>query len=86
MDVNSNYQFLVAIVSCVEERLLQFADVNGLQGDFKQLITSPDVEYGVLKQFEKLSELKNLGEIEKILRVHIVEEPFSQKNGLVTGS
>ena len=86
IDVNSNYQFLVAVVSCVEERLLQYADVNGIHGDFKQLIKSPDVEYGVLKQLERLAHLKGLSTIEKITRVHIVEEPFSTKNGLLSGT
>ena len=56
----------------VEEKLLQFAEVNGLDGDIKSLIQSQDVEYGVLKQLERAASLAKLDKIEKIVRVHIV--------------
>ena len=38
VDVNSNYSFLVAVCTIVEEKLKQFAEVNGLEGDIQSLI------------------------------------------------
>ena len=44
------------------------------------------MEYGVLKQLERAASLAKLDKIEKIVRVHIVQEPFSFKNGLLTNT
>jgi len=86
VDINSAYNFLVAVVTLSEERLLQFADVNGLEGDIQTLVNTQDVEYGVLKQMERTANTSKLGNIEKILRVHISAEKFSAQNGLLTNT
>ena len=86
IDINPTYNFLIAVVSLVEERLQQFAEVNGLEGDVKKLIKTQDVEYGVLKQLERAANINKLDNIEKILRVHIVPERFTVKNGQTTST
>lgn len=86
MDVNSNYMFLVAVVTLKEDKLLEYAEVNGLEGNVKELVRQKQVEFGVLKQLEKAANLNKLDFLEKIQRVHISSEPFSQKNGLMTNT
>lgn len=49
IDINSTYSFIVAVVTLVEERLKQYADVNGLEGDVETLIQMHEVKFGVLK-------------------------------------
>ena len=66
--------------------MLQFADVNGLEGTIKDLVKLQDVEYGVLKQLERAANTNKLDNIEKIMRVYIVSEPFSFKNGMMTNT
>jgi long-subunit acyl-CoA synthetase (AMP-forming) len=86
VDVNSNYMFLVAVVTLKEDKLLEYAEVNGLEGNVKELVRQKQVEFGVLKQLEKAANLNKLDFLEKIQRVHISSEPFSQKNGLMTNT
>jgi long-subunit acyl-CoA synthetase (AMP-forming) len=86
VDVNSNYNFLVAVVTLKEDKLLEYAEVNGLEGNLKELIRLSQVEFGVLKQLEKAANLSKLDSLEKILKVHISSEQFSQKNGMLTNT
>ena len=37
VDVNSNHIFLVAVVTLNEDKLLEYAEVNGLEGGVKEL-------------------------------------------------
>ena len=86
IDVNSNYNFLVAVASLKEEKLLEYAEVNGLEGSINDFVKSQDVEYGVLKQLERVANSCKLDKVERIMRVHITKEPFSYKNGLMTNT
>ena len=86
IDINSNYNFLVAVISVVEEKMLQFADVNGLECTLQELVKLQDVEYGVLKQLERAANMNKLDNIEKIMRVYLTSEPFTYKNGLLTNT
>ena len=71
IDVNSSYNFLVAIVHLNQEKLLQYAQVNGLEDEIENLKKCKDVEYGVLKQLDRLAITNNLKNFEKIRQVHI---------------
>lgn len=84
IDINSKYSFIVAVVTVVEEKLKQYADVNGLEGEVETLITMNEVKFGVLKQLERAWQLNSLAPPEKVHAVHIALEPFSAKNGLLT--
>ena len=53
VDVNSSYNFCVAIIHLDQEKLLQFADVNGLGKDKDSLINMQEVQYAVLKQCQR---------------------------------
>jgi long-subunit acyl-CoA synthetase (AMP-forming) len=44
------------------------------------------LEFGVLKQLERAANQHNLDSVEKVMRVLIVEEPFSAANGLLTST
>ena len=82
--MNPRFNFLIAIVSLDQEKLQQYAHVNGLQDlENEQLIRTQDVEFAVLKQLERISNMHNLDKVERIVRVHITGEPFSYKNGVV---
>ena len=65
---------------------MQFADVNGLEGDMESLIKMPEVKHGVLKQLERAADLNKLDEVEFIRAVSITLEAFSQNNGLLTNT
>jgi long-subunit acyl-CoA synthetase (AMP-forming) len=75
--LNSNYSFVVAVVHLKEDKLKQFADVNGFKEELKDLIKLHDVEYGVLKQLERAANVHQLSPIEVVKRVVITAEPFS---------
>ena len=60
--------------------------MNGLEGTIKELVKLQDVEYGVLKQLERAANTNKLDNIEKIMRVYIIAEPFTFKNGLMTNT
>jgi hypothetical protein len=49
-------------------------------------LNSRDIEFGVIKQLERIAINNKLEETEKIQRVFIVKESFSQKNGMMTNS
>lgn len=53
VDVNSNYNFLIAVVYLNQEKLQQFIEVNGIEVEKDNIEKSKDVEYGVLKQLER---------------------------------
>lgn len=69
--------FLVAVVTLKEDKLLEYAEVNGLEGSPKELARQKQVEFGVLKQLEKAANLSKLDILERVMRVHIATEPFS---------
>ena len=86
IDVNSNYNFLVAVATLDQEKLKTFANVNGLSGNIETLCKSVDVEFAVLKQLDRAAKINELDNVEYIARVHIYKERFSVDNGLVTGT
>ena len=86
VDVNSNHIFLVAVVTLNEDKLLEYAEVNGLEGGVKELCRQKQVEFGVIKQLEKAGNANKLDSLEMIQRVHISLDPFSQKNGMMTNT
>ena len=51
--------------------------MNGLEDEVENLKKCKDVEYGVLKQLDRLSITNNLKNFEKIRQVHIAQEDFS---------
>ena len=84
VDVNSNYNFCVAIVHLDQEKLFQFAEVNGLEKDAKKLILMQEVEYAVLKQCERAAECNKLDSHEHIVSLYITTEAFSIINKMLT--
>lgn len=86
VDVNSNYNFLIAIVTLDQDKLQQFIEVNGIEVDKDNIDKSKDIEYGVLKQLERAAIQNKLENAEKIVRVHISKEKFSSKNGMLTNT
>ena len=58
IDINSNYNFMVGVVVLNQDKLEQFAAVNGFPYDAAKLASIPDVEYAVLKQLERVAEVK----------------------------
>lgn len=60
IDINSNYNFIAAVVVLNQDKLEQFASVNGFPFDVVRLSKIPDVEYAVLKQLERAAEVKQL--------------------------
>jgi hypothetical protein len=49
VDVNPNYNFLVAIVSLKKEKLNQYCEVNGLRIDIYDLQNNPTIQHGILQ-------------------------------------
>ena len=86
VDVNSNFNFLVAVVTLNDEKLQQFIEVNGIDVDKENIDKSKDIEYGILKQLERTAIQNKLDPAEKIVRVHISKEKFSSKNGMLTNT
>lgn len=86
VDINSNHEFLVAIVHLNEEKLKQFAFVNNFKEDLADLLNLKDVEIGVLKQLERMANTNKLSEVEKIRRILIIDQPFTAQAGLLTSS
>jgi long-subunit acyl-CoA synthetase (AMP-forming) len=84
VDVNTNYNFLVAIVHLDQAKLNQFAEVNGLPKDPQKLITMQEVEYGVLRQIEQSANHNKVDYHERIANIHITSEEFTQKNNMLT--
>ena len=86
VDINSNYNFLGAVVYLDQEKVKQFALVNDLKLDFTDLLSSSEVESAVIKQLEQTAENNNLSHIEHVKVVVISKEAFSVENGLLTGT
>lgn len=84
VDVNDKYNFCVAIVHLDQEKLLQFAEVNGLEKDANKLIVMQEVEYGVLKQCERAAISKKLDSHERIVSIYITPDEFSIVNKMLT--
>jgi len=57
IDVNPACNLLIAVISIADEKLKQFADVNGLKGDVTTLARTQDVKYGVIKQLENTAQI-----------------------------
>ena len=77
IDVNPNYNFLIAIVTLKEDKLKQYADVNGIYEEPESLYKSRDIEFAILKQLERIAEKNKMEEYEKIIRVLVVKDHFS---------
>lgn len=67
IDVNQNFNFLVAIVHLDEEAILQYGIENDLGRDLDYLLKSKEVEFEILKRFSKLAIQNKLKSYEKIL-------------------
>ena len=67
IDVNPNFNFLVAIVHLNEEAILQFGQENELGRDLQYLIKCKEVEFEILKRFSKYAIQNKLKYYEKIL-------------------
>lgn len=77
IDVNSNHNFLVAVVTLNDDKLQQYAEVNGIVGDKENLLNSRDIEFGIIKQLERIAINNKLEETEKIQKVFVVKDAFS---------
>ena len=77
---------MVAVVTLSQDRVAQFISVNGLEGPIEDLVKTKEIEFGVLKQLQRVAEMKNLDKVERIVRVHIVSEPFTTEKGLLTST
>lgn len=84
VDVNSSYNFCVAIIHLDQEKLLQFADVNGLGKDKDSLINMQEVQYAVLKQCQRAAECNKLDTHEHIVSLYITPNEFSILNKMLT--
>ena len=67
IDINQNFNFLVAIVHLNEEEFLQFGVENELGRDLDYLIKCKEVEFEILKRFSKIANKNKLKFYEKIL-------------------
>ena len=84
VDINPNSDFLLAIVYLDDEKLRQYADVNGLSMSIKELLKDAELKQLVLKQLERAASLNKLDEIEEVKDILILQEPFSVKNSMLT--
>ena len=69
-----------------DDKLQQYAEVNGIVGDNESLLNSRDIEFGIIKQLERIATNNKLEETEKIQKVFVVKDAFSQKNGMMTNT
>lgn len=86
IEVNPKFNHLVAIVTLDEEKVAQLAQINSQDGVEKGYVQPADIEFTVLKQFQNLANQSGLDDIQRVKRVHILNEQFSYKNGLLTNT
>jgi hypothetical protein len=53
-------------VTLNDDKLQQYAEVNGIVGDKESLLNSRDIEFGIIKQLERIAINNKLEETEKI--------------------
>lgn len=70
VDVNSNYSFLIAVVTLNLDKLKNFCEVNDLKVD-ENIHNSEDVQFAVFKQLERCAMTNNLSRVEMIQGVVI---------------
>ena len=71
---------LVAIVVPEESALKQYAEHNGISGDYKTLCANKDLALKVAKEMEKHGRANGLAGFENVKRVHLEPEPFTPDN------
>ncbi|KAL3498985.1 hypothetical protein ACH5RR_041717 [Cinchona calisaya] len=81
---NSFESFLVAIVNPKKQAAEEWAQENGLSGDFNSLCENPKVKEYILGELTKIGKEKKLKGFEFIKAVHLDPEPFDMERDLLT--
>ncbi|WCJ26507.1 Long chain acyl-CoA synthetase 4 [Euphorbia peplus] len=81
---NSFESFLVAVVNPSQRALENWAQENGVSGDFKSLCENPKAKEYVLADLTKTGKEKKLKGFELIKAVHLDPEPFDLERDLLT--
>uniref|UniRef100_A0A2P2MK96 Long-chain-fatty-acid--CoA ligase n=2 Tax=Rhizophora mucronata TaxID=61149 RepID=A0A2P2MK96_RHIMU len=81
---NSFESFLVAVVNPNQRALEQWAQENGVDGDFKSLCENPRAKEYILGELTKIGKEKKLKGFEFIKAVHLDSEPFDMDRDLLT--
>eukprot|EP00831_Metopus_contortus_P027716 TRINITY_DN23234_c0_g1_i6.p1 TRINITY_DN23234_c0_g1~~TRINITY_DN23234_c0_g1_i6.p1 ORF type:complete len:263 (-),score=77.10 TRINITY_DN23234_c0_g1_i6:14-802(-) len=78
--------YIIAIVHPTKEKLLEWAQEKGIEGDFSTLCRHPEAEKMILEEMEKISIKEKHSRIEFVKKVHLISEPFSPENNTMTPS
>ncbi|KAJ4849497.1 Long chain acyl-CoA synthetase 4 [Turnera subulata] len=81
---NSFESFLVAVVNPNQKALEDWAEENGIRGDFNSLCENPKAKEFILGQLNKIGKEKKLKGFEFIKAVHLDPVPFDMERDLLT--
>ncbi|KAL0324199.1 UNVERIFIED_CONTAM: Long chain acyl-CoA synthetase 4 [Sesamum calycinum] len=81
---NSFESFLVAIINPNKQVLEQWAEENGVSGDFNALCENPKVKQYFLGELARIAKEKKLKGFEFIKAVHLDPVPFDMERDLIT--
>ncbi|KAF3632188.1 Long chain acyl-CoA synthetase 2 [Capsicum annuum] len=81
---NSFESFLVAVINPNQRAVEQWAEVNGLSGDFASLCEKPEVKEYILRELTKTGKEKKLKGFEFLKAVHLDPVPFDMERDLLT--
>ncbi|KAH7513756.1 hypothetical protein FEM48_Zijuj11G0015200 [Ziziphus jujuba var. spinosa] len=81
---NSFESFLVAVANPNKQALEQWAEENGISGDFKSLCENPKAKEYILGELSKIGKEKKLKGFEIIKAIHLDPQPFDMERDLIT--
>ncbi|KAL2524954.1 Long chain acyl-CoA synthetase 4 [Abeliophyllum distichum] len=81
---NSFESFLIAVINPNKQAVEQWAEQNGISGDFNALCQNPKVKEYILGELSKIGKEKKLKGFEFIKAVHLDPEPFDMERDLLT--
>ncbi|KAK4490796.1 hypothetical protein RD792_001509 [Penstemon davidsonii] len=81
---NSFESFLIAIINPNQQAVEQWAEENGISGDFNALCENPKVKEHFLGEVTKVAKEKKLKGFEFIKALHLDAVPFDMERDLIT--
>ncbi|KAJ3704132.1 hypothetical protein LUZ61_007837 [Rhynchospora tenuis] len=81
---NSFESFLIAVINPNRQAIENWAQSNGISGDFEELCGNPKVKEYILGQISSFAKEKKLKGFEVIKAVHLDPEPFDIERDLLT--
>jgi long-chain acyl-CoA synthetase len=76
---------LLAIIVPEKEHVIKWAQSKGLSTEnYDELLTNPELKKEMLKEMDAKAKEYNLNGLERIKKLHLTSEVFTQENDLIT--